>query len=59
MARLDYVELPASNLPAMRSFYEQLFGWSPTAFGLSYAKTVSGDTDVGTSPRAIWGINRR
>jgi predicted enzyme related to lactoylglutathione lyase len=47
MARLNYVELPASDLPATRSFYEQLFGWSMTAFGPSYAATLSGDTDIG------------
>jgi predicted enzyme related to lactoylglutathione lyase len=47
MARLNYVEMPASDLPATRSFYEQLFGWSMTAFGPSYAATLSGDTDIG------------
>jgi predicted enzyme related to lactoylglutathione lyase len=47
MARLNYVELPASDLPATRSFYEQLFDWSLTQFGPSYAATLSGDTDIG------------
>ncbi|HEX8442572.1 MAG TPA: VOC family protein [Allosphingosinicella sp.] len=47
MARLNYVELPVSDLAATRSFYEQLFGWSLTAFGPSYAATISGDTDLG------------
>ena len=47
MARLNYVELPAADLPATRNFYEQLFGWKLTAFGPSYAATVTGDTDIG------------
>jgi len=47
MARLNYVELPVSDLPATRSFYEKAFGWSLTAFGPSYAATVTGDTDIG------------
>jgi hypothetical protein len=47
MARLNYVELPASDLPATKSFYEQAFGWEMTQFGPSYAATVTGDTDVG------------
>jgi hypothetical protein len=47
MARLNYVELPVSDLPAARAFYETAFGWSLTAFGPSYAATLTGDTDVG------------
>ena len=47
MARLNYVELPASDLKASRSFYEQAFGWRMTEFGPSYAATTTGDTDLG------------
>ena len=47
MARLDYVELPATDIAATRAFYEQAFGWSMTQFAPSYAATTSGDTDVG------------
>jgi len=47
MARLNYVELPVSDLAASKSFYEQAFGWSLTGFGPSYAATVTGDTDIG------------
>jgi predicted enzyme related to lactoylglutathione lyase len=47
MARLNYVELPASDLKAARSFYEQAFGWHMTEFGASYAATTTGDTDLG------------
>lgn len=47
MARLDYVELPAGEIPATRRFYEQAFGWSMTEFAPTYAATTSGDTDIG------------
>ena len=47
MARLDYLELPADNLPQTRSFYEQAFGWTMTEFAPTYAATTTGDTDVG------------
>ena len=47
MARLDYVELPAKDIAATRSFYEQAFGWTMTQFAPTYAATTSGDTDMG------------
>ena len=47
MARLNYVELPVADVAAARSFYEAAFGWSMTAFGPTYAATLTGDTDVG------------
>ena len=47
MARLDYVELPGTDIAATRMFYEQAFGWSMTQFAPTYAATTTGDTDVG------------
>jgi predicted enzyme related to lactoylglutathione lyase len=47
MARLNYVELPVSDIGASKAFYEAAFGWSLTAFGPSYAATLTGDTDIG------------
>ena len=47
MARLNYVELPVLEVGAARAFYEAAFGWSLTAFGPTYASTMTGDTDVG------------
>jgi hypothetical protein len=47
MARLNYVELPVSDIGSAKAFYEAAFGWSMTAFGPTYAATLSGDTDVG------------
>jgi predicted enzyme related to lactoylglutathione lyase len=47
MGRLNYVELPASDIGASKAFYEAAFGWSMTQFGPTYAATITGDTDVG------------
>ncbi|MGQ0588953.1 MAG: VOC family protein [Sphingosinicella sp.] len=47
MARLNYVELPTADIDAAARFYEQVFGWTMTRFGPTYAATMSGDTDVG------------
>ena len=47
MARLNYVELTAFDVPAAKRFYEKAFGWTMTAFGPSYAATTTGDTDIG------------
>jgi predicted enzyme related to lactoylglutathione lyase len=47
MARLNYVELPVTDIEAAKSFYEAAFGWSLTGFGPTYAATMTGDTDVG------------
>ena len=47
MARLNYVELPVGDIESARSFYESVFGWTMTAFGPTYAATLTGDTDIG------------
>jgi predicted enzyme related to lactoylglutathione lyase len=47
MGRLNYVELPVSDVPEAKAFYEAAFGWSLTGFGPSYAATLTGDTDIG------------
>lgn len=47
MAKLNYVELPVSNVPASRAFFEKAFGWTLTQFGPSYAATTTGITDIG------------
>lgn len=47
LARLDYVELPGTDIAATRQFYEQAFGWNMTAFAPTYAATTTGDTDLG------------
>ena len=47
MARLAFLELPVKDVAASTAFYGAAFGWDLTAFGPSYASTLSGDTDVG------------
>jgi len=47
MARLDYVELPATEIAATRSFYERAFGWTMMQFAPTYAATTTSDTNVG------------
>ena len=47
MARICFVELPARDLAAAKSFYESVFDWHLTEFGPTYACTTTGDVDVG------------
>jgi predicted enzyme related to lactoylglutathione lyase len=47
MARLNYLELPVGDVPALKAFYGAAFGWTFTDFGPDYASTMTGDTDVG------------
>ncbi|HEX2763645.1 MAG TPA: VOC family protein [Allosphingosinicella sp.] len=47
MPRLNYVELPVSDIASAKAFYEAAFGWSLTGFGPTYAATLTGDTDIG------------
>ncbi len=47
MPRINFVELPASELENSRQFYEQVFGWDTVSFGPAYACTMTGDVDLG------------
>ena len=47
MARFNFIELPASDIEATKSFYSSAFGWQLTDFGASYSCTMSGDVDLG------------
>lgn len=47
MARIDFIELPARDIAASRAFYAAAFGFEMTAFGPSYACTMTGDVDLG------------
>ncbi|MEP7185116.1 MAG: VOC family protein [Rhodanobacter sp.] len=47
MARPSFIELPASDMAAAKAFYTRAFGWDLTAFGPTYACTMSGDVDIG------------
>lgn len=50
--KIDYVEMPAGDLPALKSFYQDAFGWRFTDYGPAYAAFQEGldggfDTDPG------------
>jgi predicted enzyme related to lactoylglutathione lyase len=47
MARISFVELPASGIEASECFYRDVFGWQMTSFGPTYACTMTGDVDLG------------
>jgi uncharacterized protein len=47
MARINFVELPARDLGAARTFYAAVFGWELTDFGPSYSCTMTGKVDLG------------
>ena len=46
---IDYIELPAADLPATRAFYEKAFDWQFNEYGPEYAgiRAPSGDGEVG------------
>ncbi len=45
--KIDYVEFPATNLPAVKDFYAKAFGWSFTDYGPSYAAFEGEGADGG------------
>ena len=47
MARINFIELPARDLGAARSFYSAVLGWELTDFGPSYSCTMTGNVDLG------------
>lgn len=40
--KIDYVEWPAGDLPRLKGFYEQAFGWTFTDYGPAYAAMSEG-----------------
>lgn len=47
MARLNYLELPVTDIAGAKAFYAAAFDWTFADFGPSYAATTTGDTDIG------------
>jgi uncharacterized protein len=47
MPRINFVELPTSDLSAARRFYSDAFDLAFTDFGPTYSCTMSGDVDLG------------
>ncbi len=46
-ARICFIELPAMGIEASERFFTEVFGWQMTAFGPTYACTMTGDVDLG------------
>ena len=47
MARINYLELPVSDVTASKAFYASVFDFGFTDFGPDYSATTTGDTDLG------------
>jgi predicted enzyme related to lactoylglutathione lyase len=47
MARITFVELPVDDVAEASAFYREAFAMEMTAFGPSYACTMTGRTDLG------------
>ncbi len=45
--KIDYVELPGTNLPATKGFYERALGWTFIDYGPAYAAFDNGGMDGG------------
>lgn len=40
--RIDYVEFPATDLPAVKHFYQSVFGWTFKDYGPEYTSFLDG-----------------
>jgi hypothetical protein len=47
MPRINFIELPTSDLSASRRFYTDAFGMAFTDFGPTYSCMMTGDVDLG------------
>jgi len=45
--RIDYIELPATDIPATKTFYTAVFGWKFTDYGPDYVAFADGDMEGG------------
>lgn len=45
--RPNFLELPVADADRASRFYADAFGWSLTAYGPTYACTLTGDVDMG------------
>jgi predicted enzyme related to lactoylglutathione lyase len=45
--KIDYIEWPATDLPALKRFYSAAFGWSFTDYGPGYAAFEGQGADGG------------
>lgn len=47
VARLNYLELPVTDVHVAKTFYAAAFGWAFADYGPTYAATATGGTDIG------------
>lgn len=40
--QIDYIEIPATDIQASKTFYQQVFGWSFTDYGPDYSSFEDG-----------------
>ena len=45
--RIDYIELPATDIGATKAFYAAVFGWKFTDYGPDYVAFADGDIEGG------------
>lgn len=45
--RIDYIEFPATDIPATKAFYSAAFGWKFTDYGPDYVSFEDGETGGG------------
>lgn len=55
--RIDYVELGAPDLPAVKRFYSKVFDWKFTDYGPAYVAFHDGRLDGGFTTQAAPGTN--
>jgi predicted enzyme related to lactoylglutathione lyase len=46
-SRVNYFELPATDLPRTQAFYEKAFDWRLTEYGPTYSATTNGIVEIG------------
>ncbi len=56
--RIDYIELPATDIPATKAFYAAAFGWTFTDYGPDYVAFAGGRRfhflDPNGNELAVW-----
>lgn len=53
--RINYVELPATDLEAIKAFYTKAFGWTFTDYGPEYVAFNDGSLDGGFTAGEVAG----
>lgn len=55
MTRLNYIELPVTDLDAAKGFYQAAFGWAFTDYGPTYAAAQRDNLEVGLNAEGTVG----